>query len=260
RTLVLDQIHPDNASLRRISSELRTEKFDLVLWAGFGPAEWKLVPVVRRLRDTRFVYLDASLVDELEGLPNVAALSFDDATPGFLAGYLGALMQPRRLSVVAGMRIPVVPRLVDGFVRGARAARPGVTVDVAYSGEFVQQPLCERIANRQIDRGSGVVFAAAGTCGLGALSAAGLRGVWGVGADADRSYLGTHILTSTVKRLDRAVVLAVRAYVQGTLPRGGDIRLGLADDAVGITGISPEIPPAVRAKVAHIAAELRAHA
>ena len=35
---------------------------------------------------------------------------------------------------------------------------------------------------------------------------------------------------------------------------------GLADDAVGITGISPEVPAAVRAKVAHIAAERRAHA
>jgi len=260
KTLVLEQIHPDHASLRRISSELRREKFDLVLWAGFGPAEWKLVSDVRRLSDTRFVYIDASLIDELKGVPNVAAMSFDDAQAGYLAGYLSALMQPRRVSVVAGMRIPVVTHLVQGFVRGARAARPGITVDVAYSGDFVHQPVCERIANRQIDRGSGVLFAAAGTCGLGALSAAGLRGVWGVGADSDRSYLGTHILTSTVKRLDRAVLLAVRAFLQGTLPPGGEVELGLADDAVGITGISADVPAAVRTKVEHIAAELRAHA
>jgi basic membrane lipoprotein Med (substrate-binding protein (PBP1-ABC) superfamily)/DNA-binding SARP family transcriptional activator len=260
KLLVLDQIHPGDASLRRIRSQLREERFDLVLWAGFGPAEWKLVPEIRRLHDTRFVYIDASLVDELAGVPNVAAMSFDDAQAGYLAGYLSALTEPRRVSVVAGMRIPVVKRIVEGFVRGARAAAPGIIVDVSYSGDFVHQPVCERIADRQIDRGSGVVFAAAGTCGLGALSAAGLRGVWGVGADADRSYLGKHILTSTVKRLDRAVLLAVRAFVQGTLPRGGDIHLGLADDAVGITGISDDVPPVVRAKVARIAAKLRAHA
>jgi hypothetical protein len=46
------------------------------------------------------------------------------------------------------------------------------------------------IANRQIDHGSTIIFAAAGTCGFGALSAA------------------AHILASTVKRYDRAVLMA----------------------------------------------------
>jgi hypothetical protein len=56
----------------------------------------------------------------------------------------------------------------------------------------------------------------------------------------------------------RAEVIAVRAFLEGTLPRGGDIEL--ADGAVGITGITPDVSAAVRAKVAHTAAELRAHA
>jgi basic membrane protein A and related proteins len=112
------------------------------------------------------------------------------------------------------------------------------------------------MANRQIDNGSTVVFAAAGTCGLGALAATALRGVWGVGADADRSYLGPHILVSTVKRYDRAVELAVMWFLQDSLP-AGDVVLGLDDDATGITGISPEVTPADRRSVARLAEALR---
>jgi basic membrane protein A and related proteins len=130
-------------------------------------------------------------------------------------------------------------------------------VQIAYANSFTEQGRCERIANRQIDRGSAIVFAPAGACGLGALAAASLRGIWGVGADADRSYLGPHILVSTVKRTDRAVELAVRLFLEGS-PPSGDVLLGLDDDAVGIISISPEVPQAVRKKVAALAASLRA--
>jgi basic membrane protein A len=267
-TLVVNQVHPDAEGLARITRNLRSSAFDLVLWAGWGPAQWKLLPQVRRLRRTWFVYVDASLAGSpLEGKPNATALHFDDAQSGYLAGYLSSLVGPYRgspgeddpaVSVVGGLPVPSVTALVEGFARGARAARPGITVDVAYSGDFVDQSICERIANRQIDRGSDVVFAAAGTCGLGALSAAGLRGVWGVAADSDRSYLGPYILASTLKRYDRAVLLAIRGFMEGTLPAGKDVELGLDDNAVGITGISSEVPTSVRTKLAHVAAALRA--
>jgi basic membrane protein A and related proteins len=187
-----------------------TGNFDVVLWAGFGPTAWKLFPLVQRLPATRFVYVDADMrATPIEHAPNATGLRFADDAAGFLAGYLGGLVSARRsphahtrpiVSVIGGLPIAPVTTLVEGFRRGAREALPGVAVHVAYSGTFTDQSVCERIANRQIDRGSNVVFAAAGTCSLGALSAAGLRGAWGVGADADRSYLGSHILVSTVKR------------------------------------------------------------
>jgi basic membrane protein A len=117
---------------------------------------------------------------------------------------------------------------------------------------------CERIANRQIDAGSGVVFAAAGDCGLGALSAAGIRGVWGVASGEDRSHLGPHVLASASNRMDRLVDLSVSWYLEGRLPPGGDVELGLVDDAVALVGINPDVPPLIRGKVAQEAARLRA--
>jgi basic membrane lipoprotein Med (substrate-binding protein (PBP1-ABC) superfamily) len=131
-----------------------------------------------------------------------------------------------------------------------------VRVDYAYS--FTDQSICERLANKQIDRGSSVVFAPAGTCGLGALAATEIRGVWGVAADMSNWHLGSHILASTVKRYDRAVELAVRWFIQGTLPRG-DVVLGLDDEAVGIASINPEVPGDVRKRLADVEAAMRAN-
>ena len=266
RTFVADEFNPTPARLKALREGLRAGDFDLVVWAGAGKAQFELLPLVRRLPTTRFVYVDASVKGTpVEDAPNATGLTFADDGPGFLAGYLAGRVTARRsslgrtdpgVSVIGAYRFPQVTALVDGFVRGAKKARPGVVVHVAYSHTFVHQPACERIANHQIDRGSTVVFAAAGTCSLGALAAAGLRGVWGVGVDADRSYLGSHVLVSTVKRYDRAVALAVEWYAMGMLP-AGDVVLGLDDDAVGIAGISPEVSPSDRRSVARLAASLR---
>jgi basic membrane lipoprotein Med (substrate-binding protein (PBP1-ABC) superfamily)/DNA-binding SARP family transcriptional activator len=267
KTLVVDDVNPSRASLDRLGRTLRTGDFRLVLWAGFGYTHHpELVALVQHLSATRFIYIDASLRGTpLQGEPNATALRFADNSSGYLAGYLSGLASARRsplwhgdpvVSIVGGRPIPPVSGLVEGFTRGARDARPGIAVQVAYAGTFSDQSVCERIANRQIDQGARVVFAAAGTCGLGALSAAGLRGVWGVGADTDRSYLGSHILVSTVKRYDRAVQLAIRWFSQGSLP-SGEVLLGLDDDAVGITGISPEVSSADRRALARLAASLR---
>jgi basic membrane lipoprotein Med (substrate-binding protein (PBP1-ABC) superfamily)/DNA-binding SARP family transcriptional activator len=265
-TIVIDELAPTRARIDEVTQELTTRDFDVVLWAGSGVTAWKVLPVASRQSGTRFVVVDASLHGTpLRDAANVTALRFADEGPGLLAGYLAGRVAAHRkpldrgkpvVSVIGGFPIPQVKGLVDGFIRGARTARPGIAVRVAYSGTFFDQSVCERMANRQIDSGSTVVFAAAGTCGLGALAATGLRGVWGVGADADRSYLGPHILVSTVKRYDRAVELAVMWFLQDSLP-AGDVVLGLDDDATGITGISPEVTPADRRSVARLVEALR---
>jgi basic membrane lipoprotein Med (substrate-binding protein (PBP1-ABC) superfamily)/DNA-binding SARP family transcriptional activator len=268
KTLVVSGSGAGSAAVERAVRRLRAgDGFDLVLSAGLDRDASGLLPEAAGLSDTRFVFLDASLRGtQVERRPNVTGVQFADEKAGYLAGYLSGLVAARRgqlrrgrpvVSVVGGPRSPPVTALVRGFARGARDARPGITVLVEHSSTSTEQAVCERIANRQIDRGSTVVFAAAGTCGFGALSAASLRGVWGVGSDADRSYLGSHILASTVKRVDRAIELAVRGFVQGSLPEG-DVLLGLDDDAVGISGISPEVPQEIRRKVAAVAASLRA--
>jgi basic membrane lipoprotein Med (substrate-binding protein (PBP1-ABC) superfamily)/DNA-binding SARP family transcriptional activator len=263
-----DPLRPDAAGARRLAGWLRDGDFDLVLIAG-GAGGDVLAPELRRSPETTFVWLDTCCIGEDRwpvAAPNELAVSFDDDKSGYLVGYLAGLVEARLgrrdrsvVSAIGGVDwVPAVKALVEGFERGVREALPDVEVLVDYSNTFLQQDVCARIANRQIDAGSTIVFPAAGTCSLGALRVAGARGVWGIGVDGDRSLLGPHILASTVKRLDRAVELAVQWYLQGTMPRGEQVVLGLDDDAVGIAGLSPELPPEIRERIGRIAELLTA--
>jgi DNA-binding SARP family transcriptional activator/basic membrane lipoprotein Med (substrate-binding protein (PBP1-ABC) superfamily) len=252
----------------RLSARLRSGDFDLVLWPlGLtGPPFFDVMPLYPH---TRFVFLDYCCVTgaELQGAPNATALGLRAERAAHLAGYLSALMEARRplpargrhmvSIIVAEPGFPQEAAWARGFAAGARQAFPGVRIRVDYSQEYDDKRVCETIANKQIDAGSGVVFAGAGDCGLGALSATALRGVWGVAGGEDRSLLGPHILASATKRYDRLVELSVSWYLEGRLPAGKDVELGLSEDAVAIVGISPSVPDDVRRKLAQEAARLR---
>ena len=220
--------------------------------AGFASAKPQttfLVPDSVTRRDSPF-----------RGLRNVTGLAFDDRELGYLAGVLAALTaRPgSAVSAVGGIAVPAVTSLIAGYAAGARSIHPRIRVLVDYTQTFVDQSPCEDAAGSQIDRGSTVVFDVAGSCGYGAMQAAGIRGVWGIGVDSDMSYLGPQILASAVKRLDRATELGVALFARGALPRGGDLKLNLANDAIGLVGISDRVPPGVRARLERVAARLRA--
>jgi basic membrane lipoprotein Med (substrate-binding protein (PBP1-ABC) superfamily) len=255
--------------VERLSARLESGDFDLVLWP-LGLTGPRFYGVVREQPDTRFVFLDYCCVQgpELGGAANATSLTLQGDQAAHLAGYLSGLVEARRplprsgrhmISMVIGEpNFPQEQIWARGFATRARRALPGVDLRTDYSYDYDHKDVCEEIANQQIDAGSGVVFAAAGDCGLGALRAAGIRGVWAVASDEDRSHLGPHILASATKRFDRLVELSVGWYLEARLPPGGDVELGLIDDAVALVGISPEVPQGIRRRVAREAARLQA--
>jgi DNA-binding SARP family transcriptional activator/basic membrane lipoprotein Med (substrate-binding protein (PBP1-ABC) superfamily) len=256
------------ADVARLSGRLRSGHFDLVLWP-LGLTGPPFFDVLRRHPHTRFVFLDYCCVKgpELHGAPNATTLTLRADRAAHLAGYLSGLMEVRRPRprggrhmisiIIAEPGFPQEAIWARGFSSGARRAVPNLAIRVDYSHEYDDKRVCEAIANEQIDAGSGVVFAVAGDCGLGALSATAIRGVWGVAGDEDRSHLGPHILASATKRFDRLVELTVNWYLEGRLPAGHDVELGLSEDAVALVGISPSVPDDVRRRVAREAARLR---
>jgi DNA-binding SARP family transcriptional activator/basic membrane lipoprotein Med (substrate-binding protein (PBP1-ABC) superfamily) len=246
--------------LKTVAAAARTS--DLVIVEA-TPYYEALSRLTKRFPSTRFLVADSVLDPHasFRGQQNVTGEDFDDRENGYLGGYLAALMAPRRRSVsaVGGISsVESVRDLIAGFVRGARRARPGIRVLVDYSGTFKDQARCEKLANRQIDRGSAVVFDAAGACGFGAVAAAGVRGVWGLGVDSDMSSVNSQVLASVVKHFDRATQLAVTLFASGRLPGGRDLRLDLSSGSIGLVSINNRVPPAVRAKVEAVATRLRA--
>jgi basic membrane protein A len=121
---------------------------------------------------------------------------------------------------------------------------PGVKTLNGYSSDWDDQAKCKELALNQIQAGAKVVFQVAGGCGLGALDAARERKVWGIGVDADQSFLGPHVLTSAQKRVDEGVFRTIKSVQDGTWHGGRNLVFGLAQDGVALGTISKKVPQA----------------
>jgi len=194
-------------------STLAQQKYDLVVGVGFLMAD-AMDTVASKFPNTKFAIIDVDATG-LKGKPtNVEGLLFKEQQSGYLAGYLAGLYAKDNnittISSVGGQKIPPVDHYIAGYQAGAKAANSSIKTLNAYSQDFVDQAKCKEIALNQIAQGSGVVFQVAGQCGLGALDAAKEKGKQGIGVDADQAYLGSHILTSAIKKVDVAVLDTVK--------------------------------------------------
>jgi basic membrane protein A len=241
-------------------TSLARDGYDLVIGVGFAQGD-AVGKVAQKYPKTNFAIID---VDQafVPGKPaNVQGLLFREQEVGYLVGYLAGLEEKRAagkdvISAVGGMKEPPVDRFIAGYFAGAQKAAPGIETLLDYSQDWDDQAKCKELALNQIARGSQIVFQVAGGCGLGALNAAGERGVWGIGVDADQSFLGPHILTSAQKGVDSAVFLTIKSIQDGTWKGGGNATFGLKEDGVGLGKVSPKVPQEDIDKVDEIKQEI----
>jgi basic membrane protein A len=218
---------------------LAEDDYDLVIAVGFLMQE-ATQQAAATYPDTNFAIIDATFDP---ALPNSVGLLFKEQEAGYLVGYLAGLVtESNTVSSVGGLKIPPVDHYIAGFAAGAKDANPDVKVLNGYSQDFVDQAKCKEVALDQISNGSDVVFQVAGGCGLGALDAADQEGAWGIGVDADQAYLGDHILTSALKRVDEAVFKTIQSAVENSFAGGTAVVFGLADDGVGVGEINSAVP------------------
>jgi basic membrane protein A and related proteins len=241
-------------------SSLADEGFDLIIGVGFAQGE-AVDTVANEYPDTKFVIIDVDQTTLPHKPKNVVGLLFKEEEVGYLAGYLAALTAKREpgpdvISSVGGMKEPPVDRFIAGYQAGAEKADPGIKLLNGYSQDWDDVAKCKEQALNQIAGGSTIVFQVAGGCGLGALDAAKEKSVWGIGVDADQSYLGPQVLTSAQKKVDQAVFLTIKSIADGTWKGGRNAIFGLKQNGVGLGKISAEVPEADRAKVDEIAKQI----
>jgi basic membrane protein A and related proteins len=243
-------------------TSLAEDGFDVIIGVGFAQGE-AVDTVATEFPETRFVIIDVDQASLPNKPDNVVGLLFKEEEVGYLAGYLAALTAKREtgpdvISSVGGMKEPPVDRFIAGYQAGAAKAVPGIEVLNGYSQDWDDLAKCKEQALNQIAEGSRIVFQVAGGCGLGALDAAKERGRWGIGVDADQSFLGSHILTSAQKKVDQAVYLTIRSVKDGSWQGGRNAIFGLEQDGVGLGKISPKVPEADRQAVEEISEQIAA--
>ena len=222
---------------------LAQQQFDLITSVGFLMGD-ATNTVASKLPDAKFAIVDFPASGLKDKPKNVEGLLFKEQEAGYLAGYLAGLWakdnDAKVVSTVGGQKIPPVDHYIAGFQAGAKEASPGIKTLNAYSQDFVAQDKCKEIALDQIAQGSKVVFQVAGQCGLGALDAAKEKGVQGIGVDADQGYLGDHILTSALKKVDVAVFDAIKRVQDGSFKGGTDVIASVENGGVGLGELGPE--------------------
>ena len=191
-----------------------------VVGIGF-PQAGSIAAVAREFPKTPFAIIDA-VVD----LPNVQSFVYREHEGSFLVGMLAALASKSgKVGFVGGMDIPLVRKFLCGYEQGARFANPKVRVLSAMAGStpaaWTDPERGAELAKSQIAQGVDVVFAAAGTTGLGIMQAAKDGGILAIGVDSNQNHLhpGT-LLTSMVKRVDLAVVQAFKGVKPGITSLG----------------------------------------
>ncbi len=210
--------------------------------------------VAKQFPNSNFAIIDYPWEALTDKPTNVRGLLFKSEQAGCLVGFLATkeLMAQKRkpiLSAVGGIKLPSVDSFIAGYRSCARRANKKAKVLVNYSQSFTDQAKCKEVALSHIQRGANVVFQVAGGCGLGALGAAKDKKKWGIGVDADQAYLGPHILTSAVKRVDESVYQSISAVQKGNFRGGMNATFSLRNKGVGYGKVSKKVSKKIIAQV-----------
>jgi basic membrane protein A and related proteins len=249
-----------NAAQRELAARRFAERgANPVVGIGFSMAS-AIAKVAREFPKTQF-----AIVDAVVELPNVQSFVYREHEGSYLVGMMAALASKSgKVGFVGGQDIPLVRKFLCGYEQGAKAANPKVELLSSMTGTTPSawtDPLRgAELTKVQIAQGADVIFAAAGTTGLGIMQAARDAGKLAIGVDSNQNHLHPgSILTSMVKRVD----LAVASAFDGVKP--GVTALGLKEGALDVAMDEHNaalVTPAMKARVeaarqAIVAAQVR---
>lgn len=257
------------------------QQADMVIAVGFL-MQTPLYNIAKQFPNKKFAIVDGCAVPDpntgaCENLPNVAPLFFKEQEAGCVVGAMAGQMEvdgksklPKLLGkntigAVGGLPIPPVNRYIAGYKYCAKQVDPSITVVVSYSNDFTDAAKCKSAALSQItDKQADIIFQVAGNCGIGALDAAGEKGVYGIGVDADQSKDSSGkarpaVFTSALKRVDTAVYDIIKDAETGEYAGfvASPSKFDLAHDGVGFAPASSDIPQDVTDKGNEFASKIK---
>jgi basic membrane protein A and related proteins len=240
-------------------------KPDLVIAVSpdMGNAVWR---VAQQNADQKFALVDAAPVDDggqEAVLTNVTDLLFKQQEPAYLVGAMAGLLEKQKigsashnvLGVLGSNHGPAVDPYIAGFVAGARDADPGVIFKIAYS-DSQDTAFCKQLGINQISSGADILFEVTGRCASGYIDAAYDAAGYAIGSNNDQAFVSPAVITSALKRVDRAVALTIQKLQNGQFKSGKQV-FSLQDDATGFSMPSSVVPQDVINQVLDLKTKIR---
>ncbi len=206
--------------------------------------------VAKEYPDVNFAIVD----DAANDLPNLANLVFAENEGSFLVGVIAAeASKSGNVGFIGGVNVPLIQKFQAGFDAGAKAQNSSIKLQDKYLteppdfGGFNDPAKGKTTAKGMYDKGTDVVFAAAGGSGSGVFEAAKAAGAWAIGVDSDQYLTAAPavkdvILTSMIKKVDVAVYDFIKSVVDGS-PLTGTTTFDLKNDGVGYSTSNPAVEP-----------------
>jgi basic membrane protein A len=234
----------DASNRADLLTQLADQGYNPVIAVGFAYGD-VIGDVASQYPETNFAIIDSSVAEI--GADNLTGLQFAEEQGSYLAGVAAALKTTtNHIGFVGGVETPLIEKFQAGYVAGAQAAKPGITIDKQYltpAGDFsgFNDPAKGQIAAQGMyDAGADIVYHAAGGSGLGVFQAAAASNKRAIGVDSDQyntvddPALKAVIMTSMLKRVDNAVETYIGSFVDGKVAGGKDVVNDLSTDGVGL--------------------------
>lgn len=185
-----------------------------------------------------FDYGDA----EANALDNVYAINYACQDAGYLAGVVAAVKSKSGvIGCIGGMETDGIKQFLAGYMEGAYDVNPDIKVVTGFVGNFTDTAKAKELALNMNKQGADVVYHAAGGAGNGMFEAAADADFWAIGVDSDqygamsgKPDLAKHILTSSEKKCDEGILLAITEMMEGKAEYGTAKTLTAQDGAVGL--------------------------
>jgi basic membrane protein A and related proteins len=228
-----------------------------------APAVWRSAQLHP---SQHYALVDAMPIDE-NGQPaelgNVGELFFKAAEPAYLVGALAGLMEKEKignathngLGILGSNHGSAVDPYIAGFIAGAKAIDPTVSVNVVYS-DSQDASFCKQLGINQLSAGADILFEVTGRCATGYIDAAYDASGYAIGSDTDESYLSPAVITSALKLVDRAVAITIQ-HVQSGHFEAGSQTFSVRDDAIGFSTPSSVVPQDVINQVLDLRTKIR---
>jgi alpha-glucoside transport system substrate-binding protein len=253
-------------------TEFAEQGYDMIITVGFllGDATYKMAA---QYPDVEFAIVDFPTGGD--ETPNLQGILFNVHEASFPVGYVAAAMADQldpddpMVAYIGGMQIPPVEEFIVAYEAGAKYYNGKYGKDVGFTGVYVgdfEAPDQGKVqANSLIDEGADIIMGVGGKTGNGGIAAAKERGKWGVGVDVDQYYTLPNekdiLVTSTIKRLDKAVFSVIKSGVEAKFEGGTNYIATLENEGVGVGpfhDFEDKVPDEIKADLEQIQADIMA--
>ena len=218
-------------------------EYEVIICVGFDQMD-ALMTVSPDYPDQNYAYIDGFIEAD-----NIVNYTCREQEGSFLVGALAALMKAdaatygiadnATVGFVGAMENDTILRFAAGYDAGAKYINPDITVDIQYvagDNPFGDTTTAKEIALSQFNKGSDIIYHAAGGSGLGVFTAAKEADFLAIGCNSNQNVIDPdHIFASMLKRVDTASFEIVKAASEGTLKLGEEVILGLEQGGIGYT-------------------------